>query len=115
MRRVTDNSLLAVKRRVWVASGEHRCRQVYGDIEHVEADQTMLHHRSVQLSGVSAVQLVQERHPLYAVDSRVPVPQAKSPIRVLGSVSLSPQSALPGGLPTGNARAASRAAASGRV
>ena len=55
---------LAVERDVGVAAGEDRGGEMHGDVEHIQADQTVFHHRRVQRFGVAAVELVEERDAL---------------------------------------------------
>ena len=45
-------------------TGERRCREVHGDVQHVQADEAVLHHRGVQRSRVASVELVQQRDAL---------------------------------------------------
>ena len=47
-----------------MAAGEHRRRQVNGDVQHIQTDQPLLHHRCVDGARIAAVQLVEEREAL---------------------------------------------------
>ena len=55
---------LAVERDVGVAAGEDRGGEMHGDVQHIQTDQAVLHHRRVQRFGIAAVELVQERDAL---------------------------------------------------
>ena len=51
---------LAAEGRGGVRAREHGGGEVDGDVEHVEADEAVLHHRRVEGLGVAAVQLVEQ-------------------------------------------------------
>ena len=50
----------AVERDVGVAAGEDCGGEMHRDVEHIQADQAVLHHRRVQRFGVAAVELVEQ-------------------------------------------------------
>ena len=53
-----------LERGVGVTAGEHRGGEVDGDVEHIEADEAVLHHGSVQSLRVAAMELVEKREAL---------------------------------------------------
>ena len=55
---------IAVERDIRMAARQHRRRQVNRNVQHIQADQPLFHHRGVDRPRIAAVQLVKDRETL---------------------------------------------------